>query len=530
MHRMARSFFFIAIIILFTMIFTSCTSESNEIRNEETTDDFLGGNLVVATSADAYSLDPATSNDIPSSNVQENIYETLIDQDENMELIPGLATEWHEIDETTWELTLREGVTFHDGSPFNAEVVKANIERIIDPEVASPRAYLYNMITEIEIVDNYTVRITTEYPFAPLPAHLAHHGGGMVSLEAIKKDYEAMENGGEPGSYINENPVGTGYFQLQEWKKDEYIQLTRYDDYWDEPAHLETVTFKVVPEDLTRIAELETGEAHISDPLSPSDVARIEETEGLSVYRQDSVNLSYIGFNVEKEPFHDVRVRQAVSMAIDKEQIIDGLYGGAGIPAIGPLAPNVFGYDESVTGLDYDVEQAKKLLQEAGYEDGFTTTIWTNDHRERVDTAVNIQAQLKEIGIEVEINQMDWGTYLEKTANGEHEMFLLGWSTSTADADYGLYPQFHSSQVGAPGNRTFLQNEDINHLLEKARHTLDEEERLLLYKEVQEKLIEEAPMIYLHHQQFLLGVRDEVKNVKQTPNQLLQLKDVYLEE
>ena len=531
-----------AMAIVLASIIVGCGNDTNDtkeirdgnshIKTELSTEesDFRGGDLVIATSADAVSLDPATSNDIPSANVQENIYETLIDFDENMELIPKLATDWKEIDETTWEFTLREGVTFHDGSPFNASVVKANMERVIDPAVASPRALLYDMITDIEVIDDYTVRIKTEKPFAPLPAHLAHNGGGMVSLEAIEKDYEAMENGEEPGSYINEHPIGTGYFQFQEWEREQYIQLVRYEDYWDEPAYVDTVTFKVVPEDLTRIAELETGDVHISDPISPSDVARIEKTDGLYVNIQDSVNLSYIGFNVQKEPFDDVRVRQAVAMAIDKEQIIDGLYGGVGIPAIGPLAPTVFGYDDSVKGLPFDQEEAKALLREAGYKDGFTTTIWTNDHRERIDTAINIQAQLKEIGIEVEIKTMDWGTYLERTANGEHDIYLLGWSASTADADYGLYALFHSSQVGAPGNRTFIQNHEIDSMLDEARETLDEEKRLALYKEVQEKLMEESPMIYLHHQQFLLGARDEVRNLEQSPNQLLQLKEVYLEE
>ncbi|MFC5628726.1 glutathione ABC transporter substrate-binding protein [Aliibacillus thermotolerans] len=534
--------FCMAMAIVLASIIVGCGNDTNDtkeirdgnshIKTELSTEesDFRGGDLVIATSADAVSLDPATSNDIPSVNVQENIYETLIDFDENMELIPKLATDWKEIDETTWEFTLREGVTFHDGSPFNASVVKANMERVIDPAVASPRALLYDMITDIEVIDDYTVRIKTEKPFAPLPAHLAHNGGGMVSLEAIEKDYEAMENGEEPGSYINEHPIGTGYFQFQEWEREQYIQLVRYEDYWDEPAYVDTVTFKVVPEDLTRIAELETGDVHISDPISPSDVARIEKTDGLYVNIQDSVNLSYIGFNVQKEPFDDVRVRQAVAMAIDKEQIIDGLYGGVGIPAIGPLAPIVFGYDDSVKGLPFDQEEAKALLREAGYKDGFTTTIWTNDHRERIDTAINIQAQLKEIGIEVEIKTMDWGTYLERTANGEHDIFLLGWSASTADADYGLYALFHSSQVGAPGNRTFIQNHEIDSMLDEARETLDEEKRLALYKEVQEKLMEESPMIYLHHQQFLLGARDEVRNLEQSPNQLLQLKEVYLEE
>src|SRR5699024_4555103 len=178
-----------------------------------------------------------------------------------------------------------------------------------------------------------------------------------------------------------------------------------------------------------------------------------------------SVSLNYIGFNVQKEPFDDVKVRQAVSMAINKDDIIEGVYDSVGIPAIGPLAPLVFGYDENVSGLEYDIDKAKELLAEAGYEDGFETTIWTNDSEERMNTAIAIQSQLAEIGIEVVIDELEWGAYLERTANGEHDMFILSWSTVTSDADYGMYPLYHSSQQCAPGTRYLLEDPAVDKLL-----------------------------------------------------------------
>lgn len=536
-----RSFLLFVFSLLLALFLAACASEPDESNSAEdgaadegTTEgsdgEGQGGDLVIANQSDAVSLDPAGSNDNPSSNVQANIYETLVNQDENMELQPGLAEEWEAVEDNVWEFKLREGVTFHDGSEFNAEVVKANLERIVDEDVASLRAFLYNMITDIEVVDDYTVRITTEYPFSPLPSHLAHPGGGMVSLEAIEEDYAAMEDGEEPGSYINENPVGTGFFKFESWSPGTEIVLVNNEDYWGEPAKLDSVTFKVVPEDLTRVAELETGEAHVSDPLSPSDVAQVEATDGLFVNRQGSVSTSYIGFNMDKEPFDDERVRQAISMAINKEQIIEGVYDGIGEPAIGPLAPDVFGYDENLSGLEYDPEKAQELLAEAGYEDGFSTTIWTNDQRERIDAATNIQAQLSEIGIEAEVEILEWGAYLEQTANGEQDMFVLGWVTVTGDADYGMYSLFHSDMVGEPGNRTFTRNDELDELLDSARQESDQDKRLELYSEAQQMLVDIAPWIYLHHQEYLLGVRDEVKNLTQTPTQIIELHDVYIEE
>ncbi|MBU5466027.1 glutathione ABC transporter substrate-binding protein [Virgibacillus sp. MSJ-26] len=537
-----KSLFFIMLTLMLALVLSACASEPDETAGtpdsddgeEETVDNEAeaaeeeGGDLVIASSADAVSLDPAGSNDVPSSNVAENIYESLVKQNMDMELEPSLATEWDAIEDDVWEFKLREDIKFHDGTDFNAEVVKANIERVLDEEVGSPRAFLYEMVSDIEVVDDYTVRFVTEYPFAPLPAHLAHSGGAMVSLDLIEEDYEAMENGEEPGSVITENPVGTGFFKFEEWQPGDYVRLVKNEDYWDEPANLDSVTFKVVDEDQTRVAELLTGDSHIIDPLSPSDVAQIEGEEAVDPARQASVSLSYIGFNADKEPFDDPKVRQAINMAIDKSEIIDGIYDGAGIPAVGPLAPDVFGYDPDAESLDYDPEKAKELLAEAGYEDGFSTTIWTNDSRERIDAATNVQAQLKEFGIEVEVEILEWGAYLEQTANGEHEMFVLGWSTVTGDADYGLYALFHSNNFGDPGNRTFTDEPELDDLLDEARQEPDPDKREELYSEIQELLAENAPMLYLHHQEYILGVSDNVQGLEQLPTGVLQLKDVTM--
>ncbi|MEK4298951.1 glutathione ABC transporter substrate-binding protein [Oceanobacillus sp. FSL W8-0428] len=534
-----KSLLFLVFGLLLSFVLVACASEPDESGNNKSEGDgegtseeevVEGGELVIANQSDAVSLDPAGSNDTPSSNVQANIYETLVHLDADMQLQPGLATEWEAVEDNVWEFKLRDDVTFHDGSEFNAEVVKANIDRILDPDVASPRFFLYEMVEEVEVVDDYTVRFVTEYPFAPFPAHIAHNGGGMVSKDAIDADYEAMENGEEPGTYISENPVGTGYFKFDSWNPGTEIRLVKNEDYWGEPAHLDSVVFKVVSEGLTRVAELQTGDSHIVDPLNVNDVEQVEGTDGVHVAPQESVSLSYIGFNVQKEPFDNPDVRKAINMAIDKSQIIDGIYNGIGIPAVGPLAPPVFGYDENAPGLEYNLDEAKQLLADAGYEDGFSTTIWTNDTQERIDAATNVQSQLKELNIDVEVEVMEWGTYLDRTAQGDHEMFVLGWSTVTGDADYGLYPLFHSDNVGEPGNRTFLENDDLDAMLEDARREEDEDTRLQLYSDIQAELTELAPMLYLHHQEYLLGVSDDVQGLTQLPTQILQLHDVSLKQ
>ena len=515
-----------------------------------------GGDLIIADMSDLVSLDPHGNNDVPSSNVRANIYDTLTVLDEDMAVQPHLATEWEELEDGTYSFTLRDDVVFHDGSDFTAEVVRANLLRVLDPNLASQRAFLYEMISDIEVVDDYTVEITTEYPFAPLLAHLAHDAGGMLSLEVITEDYnQALEgtdldyesyvemqvNGEEfeedivaaigenVGQFVAQNPIGTGPFMLESRSPGDNTVLVRNDDYFDEPALLDSVTFKVVSETSSRIAELEGGYSHVIGAVGPINRDRVDAHADTYLDETESMSLSYIGFNTQAEYLDDPLVRQAISYAIDRQTIIEGIYDGVGIPAIGPLAPAVFGYDENVEGITYDLERAQELMAEAGYEDGFSLSLWTNDNPERVDTAVFVQEALQAINIDVSVEQVEWGAYLEQTGQGEHDMFILGWSVVTGDADYGMYPLFHSEQIGEPGNRSFLQDEELDSLLEAGRQAIDTDERLDIYSQAQDLLVDLAPMAYIHHSNYLTGVRNEVQGFEIDALGIYQLKEVTIE-
>ncbi|CAM4259057.1 glutathione ABC transporter substrate-binding protein [Lacicoccus alkaliphilus] len=568
-----RLLLMMAMITALSVVLVACADDSDvdpEADTEEGTEEDTegaadegsgGGDLIISEASDIVSLDPHGNNDVPSSNVRNNIYESLTYLDEDMEVQPRLATEWEEVDDTTWEFTLKEGVTFHDGTEFNAEVVEANLERILDPAVASPRMFLYEMVTGVDVVDDYTVQINLEYPFAPILAHLAHDAGGMISKEVIDADYEAAlseagedmsveeyyelrEEGGEEheeiadaiteeaGNHIADNPVGTGPFELESRAAGENVVLANNADYHDEEnaAQLDTVTFKVVPETGARLAEIETGSSHIAGAAEPSNIDRLESHDSTEVDLTPSLGLSYVGFNVEQEPLDDPLVRQAISYAIDREAIIEGIYEGVGTPAEGPLAPGVFGHDDSVEGITYDLDRAQELMEEAGHEDGFELEILTNDQPQRVDTTVYMQEALEELNIDVSVQQLEWGAYLETTANGDHDMFVLGWSTVTGDADYGLYALLHSSMHGDPGNRSFLADETVDELLEAGRTETDPDEREEIYSELQEELVEIAPMIYIHHQDFVTGVNTNVDNFVIDALGIYQLRETTVSE
>lgn len=491
-----------------------------------------GGDLIIAELSDASSLDPHGSNDVPSSNVQSNLYETLVNRNADGELVPGLAESWTQVDDVTWEFKLKQGVTFHDGEEFNAEAVKASFDRLLDPEVASPRAFLFEMVTEIKVVDESTVQFVTEYPFSPLLAHLTHNGGSIISPKSIEEDYAALkaDSSLKAGTVIGTNPVGTGPFKFESWTPGTEIKLVKFEEYAGTPANIDSVTFKVVPESATRVAELQSGYAHIIGAVEPGQVANVNSFEGASVLETASSSLTYLGFNTEKEPFNDPKVRQAISKAIDRPTLIEGIYEGFGIPAISPLAPGIFGYTEDVTSMAYNMDEAKALLEEAGYADGFKTTIWTNDNPARQQVAIVLQENLKKLNIEAEIEVMEFGSYLEKTAAGEHDMFILGWSNPTGDADYGLYALFHSSQHGDPGNRSFYTSEKVDELLEKGRREADSSAREAIYKEALQLISDESPMAFVLHPYTLTGVSDKVSGFNVGTDSIYQLRDVKISE
>jgi len=460
--------------------------------------------LVVAQGADPKSLDPHASNDQPSSRVNKQIYNTLVEATEDMEIEPGLAESWEQVDETTWRFKLREGVKFHNGEELRASDVKFSLDRMMNsPEVA----HIVGAVESVEIEGDYTVIIKTKEPFAPILAHLAHTAASILNEKAVT----------EAGDDYANNPIGTGPFKFVSHDAGDKVTLERFDDYFGEPAKVNTLIFRNIPEGTNRTIGLKTGEIDIAYDIEPIDLGKVREDDKLVLIEEESLSTSYIGFNTKKAPFHDVRVRKALNHAVNVDEIIEVVLEGAGKKATGPINDKVFGYNKDLKGYEYDPEKAKELLAEAGYPDGFKTTIWTNDSPVRVRIAELVQAQLKEVGVEVTIEEVEWGAYLERTAAGEHDMFILGWVTVTGDADYGLYALFHSSQHGGAGNRTFYTNSEVDKLLDQGRTSIDEGERLEVYAKAQELIVEDAPQLFLYFQTQNAGVQSNVEGFRLHP-------------
>ncbi len=466
--------------------------------------------LIIAQGTDAVSLDPHDVTDSPSATVTSHLYETLFELTPDGEIVPHLV-ESYEASEggLVYTFTLREGVTFHDGTPLTADVVKGSMDRFLDPDNAFTFRFLLDRVDEIEVVDDRTFRFHMASTFAPLLAHLTHSTTAIV----LPSQVEAA------GEDFGEQPVGTGPFQFTSWDRGEQIDLARYDGYWGEHAQVDGVRFLAVPENTTRMAMAESGSAHVAVRVPPQDIDRLNQLSFLNVENVSSVRTIYIYFNHSLELFQDARVRQAINYAVDKEEIAEFITGGAVRPSDAAISPGVFGYTPVGT-YEYDPERARELLAEAGYPDGISTTLYspTGRYLQDIQIAEAIQSQLAAAGIVAEIETLEWASYLELTsrpaAENDVPMALLGWGTVTGDADYGLFALFHTSEHVPDGsNRAFYSNPEVDALLDEARTNTDPDAREALYEEALQIIHEDAPWLFLHSETQLVAVNENVSGL-----------------
>lgn len=482
--------------------------------------------LIVAQGTDAVTLDAHDVTDSPTATVMSHITETLFRLLPSGDIVPWLAEDYTvSEDGLTWTLNLREGVTFHDGTPFDAEAVIYNIERFLDPDNAFTFAFLLDRIDTIEAVDESTVQMTLESPFAPMLAHLTHSSIGMQSPTAVE----------EFGDTYSDNPVGTGPFAFDSWDKGQQVDLVRFEDYWGDMPALDGVRFLAVPEGTTRMALVEAGEAHVAVRVPPQDVMRLQTAEDVNVELTSSVRTIYIYFNHSLEPMTDVRVRQAINYAVNKEEIVEFVLGGAGRVSDAPISPGVFGYTP-VGDYEYNPERARELLAEAGFADGLEITLYSPDGRYLQDIQVTetIQSQLAEVGIDATIETLEWAAYLATTRepieSNSVQAALLGWGTVTGDADYGLYALFHTDQWVPDGsNRAFYSNPDVDSILNEARSTADQEVRAELYEEAMSIVWEDAAWLFLHSETQITAVRDDVSGLIIHPTERVLAYEASLE-
>ena len=478
-----------------------------------------GGVLIAARKAEVVGLDPHTSPAFSSKRVFELVYNTLVRFDGDMAIAPELASSW-EISEDGRTVTfrLRPGVKFHNGDELTAEDVKFTFERILDEQTGAVARSFFTGITGIETPDPLTVVMKLDNPNAALLNNMANANVSIVS----KKVAETMD--------LNKEVIGTGPFKLVEWVPDNYMRFEAHRDFFlDGVPLLDGIELRVIPDESSILAGLRAGTidwALIEDPKVA--VLALGE-ESLQVVRAPSLAYHLLGLNTRREPFTDVRVRQAISCAIDRQEIIDTAALGQG-KVTGPLTSPFFALPVSeYPCYTPDLEKAKALLAEAGYADGFSFKIMTPaaEPATALAEAQDIQAQLKQIGIEAEIDLVEFGIYVDRWKKADFDAWI-GLNSGSPDPDYMLYRYWHSS-----GNLNFVpgwSDPEIDRLLDEGKTTWDPEARKAIYAEVQRKLVEAAPWIWTYVGYEYWAMQPYVKGfTPMSDGSILYLRDVWLD-
>lgn len=482
-----------------------------------------GGTLRLIDGTEPNSLDPPIGTG-PFGHQIRALFEPLLGMSEELEPQPLLATSW-EVDEagSTWTLTLKEGVKFHDGTDFDSESVKFALERLLDPEFAAGRRALFLVIQSVIADDPFTVQIETEGTFPDLPFLLADASASMVSPTA------AEEFGPDD---FGLNPVGTGPFKFVEWVPNDHVTMERFEDYHDGPINLEGMVFRPVPEASSREAMLRAGEADIVFSPPIESIPSLEEEEGLEVLILDTLSQVTSEMRQTQPPFNNKQVRQAMNYAIDKQAIVDTIMGGLGAVVDSPALPGIWAY-EAQEPYTYDPERAQELLAEGGYPDGFDGNLFYVSGRWAGDDQVTeaMQAYWSAVGVNIQVNRIDSGSLGDYLRRDPDEM--AGWTTqqirSSAYQDYHLYRLFHSeSTFDDAAQRSGYLNEEVDDLINQARATFDEAEREDLYKQVQRLVWDDAAFVWLFVQQDVMCHRTGVSGFQILRNGVTLLNDVVL--
>lgn len=444
--------------------------------------------IVVAIGGDPTTLDPQAADDGNERAVNDNIYETLLTRDQDMNIVPLLAESYEQVDDTTWRFRLREGISFTNGEPLNAEAVTFSVERIIDPEYNSEQLSFFETITGAKAVDEMTVEITTNGRDPILP-------GRMYWLKIVPPKYATAD-----AKVFSEKPIGTGPYKFVSWERGVRVVLEANQDYWGEAPGIQRVVVRPIPEESTRLAALRAGEVDLVRDLLPEQIDQAPAVKAIP-----GLEFPIVRLNNKEGPLTDTRIRQAINYAVDKEAIAEALYGGYAVVADGQiLTEGHFGYNPNVRAYEYNPDKARELLKEAGYDgtpirfDGEAGR-WLKD-RELIEA---IAAQLSDVGLQVDVQIHEWSNYLDLLFAQENQppMIFVANDNPLLDAD-----RTFSGYYSCNGRVSSYCNDRVTELIEEGRTETDADKRLKMYHEVVELSREDAAFLFLVNLENIYGL------------------------
>lgn len=452
--------------------------------------------VTVAVYSNFTTTDPYDANDTLSQAVAKSFYQGLYGFDKDMKLHPVLAESYAvSKDGKVYTIKLRSGVKFQDGTAFNAEAVKVNFDRASNPENKLRRYSLFQNIEKTEAVNPSTVRITLKQPFSAFINTLAHPSAVMISPAALK----------EYGKSIGQHPVGTGPFKFVEWRTTDYLKVAKFDGYWRKGyPKVDSITWRPVVDNNTRAAVMQTNEAQFAYPVPPEAVAALSKKPSLEVTAAPSIMNQYITFNTLQKPFDNVKVREAINYAINKQALVKVAFGGYAKPSEG-VVPQGVEYAVKMGPWPYDPAKARQLLKEAGYPNGFETTLWAAFNNTTSQKAIQfVQQQLAQVGIKVQVQALEAGQRVERVESAPNpatapvRMYYVAWSSSTGEADWAMRPLL-ASESFPPRlfNMAYYKNPTVDADIAKALLTTDQAEKARLYGEAQKQVWKDAPWAFL---------------------------------
>jgi ABC-type transport system substrate-binding protein len=462
-------------------------------------------------SYDPRSLDPALSTDVPTGEVVSLLFDNLTQFDADARLTPGLAHSWQTASSgRVYTFHLRQNAVFHDGRPIKASDVKASMLRALAPgttggrswplyPIRGARAYAAGETKDVDgivVRDDSTVVLTLEEPLNVFPKLLAMPIAAIVPTPT-------------PPNF-DQNPVGSGPWRFVSWSHDDAIVLAKNERYWGGAPKSDTLRIRIIPEPLTQAAEYEAGQLSVVE-VPVGETRRWEQTHADELQRRPALRDYYIAINTTRGPLKDLRVRRALNHAVDVPTLLATVMAGRGVPAAGAVPPGIVGYDSARAPYAHDPAKAKRLLADAGYPDGFAIRLWRTQRAELARLAQSIQQSLAEVGIRAEIVERDASSARAAVRNGEADLFLTDWWADYPDPENFNYPLFHSRNKGHGGNYAFLSDSALDSMIVRARATTNESEKARLARDIDARVFDLAPWIFLWFPVDIWAARPEVK-------------------
>jgi peptide/nickel transport system substrate-binding protein/oligopeptide transport system substrate-binding protein len=505
---------FLALLVLIP--FSGCfSSDSGRLPNV----------LYLRLNSNPTTLDPALITDVQGGGIAAKLFNGLVRFNENLDIVPDIARSWKiSGDQKTYTFRLRRDASFSNGRRVSALDFKYSFERVLTPGTKAPLTWVLDKIagarevlsgktatlSGIRTPDDHTLVITLEKPFGPFLSLLAMSTAYVVPREDVER----------LGQDFGTRPVGSGPYVLREWKHGQHLLLAAREEYFDGRPPLNGIYYRVIPEDLTAVLEFETGRLDVLQ--IPSSEYRRFTTDPQwrdLVHGRPGLNSYYLGLNCTRRPFNDRRVRQAVNYAIDRRRILNTLFEKRGVLAEGPVPPGLWknsALPRAGRGYPYDPDRAKELIRQAGAA-GSTIKLYISADPEVLDIVEVVQGYLAKAGLRTEITQLDWSAFKHAVNEGEPDAFWLSWWADYPDPENFLFPLFHSGSVGPGGNRSRCIDPELDQLIETAQRTLPEALRYRIYREAEDRIIRNAPWVFMWHRADYYAVQPWVKGFKIYP-------------